>query len=177
MEESRRNFVEKLTVKKMEIEESLVRLRQNQKDYNDQIFDESIADESDNAQREMSVCSNYSLIERKTRELKRVSRLIEQVLRDENFGICEECGERIPTERLLIVPEACLCVPCQRETEKFDHLRSVTVKPSALQGRREQDWEEYSETEEDDYVFIDPDFDIYPLEIEEPKRPEPNEST
>ncbi|MFK4764947.1 TraR/DksA family transcriptional regulator [Desulfobaculum sp. SPO524] len=31
---------------------------------------------------------------------------------DEDFGHCEECGEPIPVRRLLIMPEASLCVDC-----------------------------------------------------------------
>ena len=45
---------------------------------------------------------------------------IRKIAEDEEFGRCEECGKRIPDERLLIVPEATRCVPCQREMEKWD---------------------------------------------------------
>ena len=38
-------------------------------------------------------------------------------LRDGNYGICEECGEDIPLERLQALPAAVLCVDCQRERE------------------------------------------------------------
>ena len=30
----------------------------------------------------------------------------------EDFGCCEECGESIPFERLKILPESTVCVPC-----------------------------------------------------------------
>lgn len=33
------------------------------------------------------------------------------------YGICENCGEMIDTDRLLIYPEATLCVKCQKERE------------------------------------------------------------
>ena len=35
------------------------------------------------------------------------------------FGRCEECGKPIPEERLMVIPEATLCVPCQRELEEM----------------------------------------------------------
>lgn len=34
------------------------------------------------------------------------------------YGICEECGEMIDTERLMIYPEATLCVKCESKKEK-----------------------------------------------------------
>ena len=34
------------------------------------------------------------------------------------YGICENCGEMIDTDRLLVYPEATLCVKCQAEREK-----------------------------------------------------------
>ncbi len=33
-------------------------------------------------------------------------------------GICESCGEPIPAERLEILPEAKLCIACQRRRER-----------------------------------------------------------
>ncbi len=35
----------------------------------------------------------------------------------EKYGICENCGEPIPLERLIILPEAELCIGCQRKEE------------------------------------------------------------
>lgn len=34
------------------------------------------------------------------------------------YGVCEACGEPIPTGRLEIVPYATRCVECQRQQEK-----------------------------------------------------------
>ena len=33
------------------------------------------------------------------------------------YGLCEECGDRIPRVRLRALPFASLCVPCQRREE------------------------------------------------------------
>ncbi|MDO8503414.1 MAG: TraR/DksA C4-type zinc finger protein [bacterium] len=35
-----------------------------------------------------------------------------------SYGICEECGEMIDTDRLMIYPEATLCVSCERKRER-----------------------------------------------------------
>jgi len=34
------------------------------------------------------------------------------------YGICENCGNMINTDRLVIYPEATLCVKCERKKEK-----------------------------------------------------------
>ncbi len=34
------------------------------------------------------------------------------------YGICESCGEMIDTDRLMIYPEATLCVKCESKKEK-----------------------------------------------------------
>ncbi|PKN41012.1 MAG: conjugal transfer protein TraR [Deltaproteobacteria bacterium HGW-Deltaproteobacteria-18] len=45
------------------------------------------------------------------RTLMRLERALDRV-DDEHFGICAECGEDIAAGRLLIMPEATLCVDC-----------------------------------------------------------------
>jgi len=34
------------------------------------------------------------------------------------YGICEDCGKMIDTDRLSIVPEATLCIDCEKKREK-----------------------------------------------------------
>lgn len=34
------------------------------------------------------------------------------------YGICEDCGNLIDTDRLSIVPEATLCIKCEKKREK-----------------------------------------------------------
>lgn len=40
-----------------------------------------------------------------------------QRLDDGTYGLCSECGELIPLERLDILPYAALCVRCQSQQE------------------------------------------------------------
>lgn len=37
---------------------------------------------------------------------------------DGTYGVCEECGKRIPEARLRLVPAVSLCVGCQRRIER-----------------------------------------------------------
>lgn len=34
------------------------------------------------------------------------------------YGICEHCGEMIDTDRLMVMPEATICVQCEQKREK-----------------------------------------------------------
>jgi RNA polymerase-binding transcription factor DksA len=35
-----------------------------------------------------------------------------------NYGICEECGNMIDTDRLVVMPEITICVSCEKKREK-----------------------------------------------------------
>ena len=37
------------------------------------------------------------------------------------YGICEHCGQPIPPERLMVLPEARLCVHCKSLEERLEH--------------------------------------------------------
>jgi len=53
-------------------------------------------------------------LERKLQSLDRAIRLAQNGA----YGICEQCGERIDPARLEILPQATLCLRCQRQFEK-----------------------------------------------------------
>ena len=166
MDETRKRFLDELNKKRKAFEETLNKLIEAQRAYDSNNYGDQFTDESDHAQREISACSNYSLIERKSKELRQIDRLIQKLLNNDNFGICEECGKPIPPERLLIVPEASLCVKCQREMEKLDQLRSMREKrPSGYGvGLEEVGLDSPSEFSLDEYEKIDNDLDILSLD-------------
>lgn len=35
-----------------------------------------------------------------------------------NYGMCENCGKMIDTDRLMIMPETTLCIDCEKKKEK-----------------------------------------------------------
>lgn len=167
-----KDFLNRLYIKKDELEDALRRLVQTQKEYNSRSVDDAYSDEFDSAQKETVAFSNYGLIDRKNKELKKIEHLIQKISRDEDFGICEECGEPIPTERLLIVPEANLCVDCQSEMEEFDHLRaSARSVSSGFRGKRAMEWEDSGNLDDLDDDEMDSEFNIIPdVEVEGAKR-------
>jgi DnaK suppressor protein len=164
MEDNRNEFLARIGLKKKQLEEALARLRENQKEYYDRLSNDSITDESDHAQREVSLHGTYSMIEKKTRELRKIDHIVKKVLKDEEFGVCEECGDPIPAERLLIVPETNLCIACQRELEKFDQLRgfSGNVKPH-FEGGGKSELDDFEDTDEFHYSMMDAELDVFPI--------------
>jgi DnaK suppressor protein len=130
-------FMQNILDKRKELEETLERLIDNQKEYDLQFRGGDFIDELDQAQREISASSYYPIIERKIKELRKIDLLITRISKQEKFGLCEECGKRIPKKRLLIVPEATLCVSCQRELEKADLWGGIGGSSSVGYGAKE----------------------------------------
>ncbi|MBN2418268.1 MAG: TraR/DksA family transcriptional regulator [Deltaproteobacteria bacterium] len=116
----RSRFRSHLLEKKKELEKTIVYLRnENNEDYTKISFD-GMTDELDRTDREMAAHNYYKFLDRKKNELNRIEALLERIKHDQDFGICEECERPIPEARLMIVPEAVLCVACQQELEKME---------------------------------------------------------
>jgi DnaK suppressor protein len=149
-------FMKSLELKKQELQQTLDRLMKSRKEYEGQLTAGDFIDEVDDAQREISAYSQFSLIERKNRELQKIEYLLNRVEEEQDFGLCEECGTRIPKERLLLVPEATLCVACQRELEKMDSRMSMASHATGFSPtRREVSWETAEAPEEDDNILVE----------------------
>jgi DnaK suppressor protein len=153
-------FLNELMSKKEEVERAFGNLMERQKEYRNLQSSDDFIEEGDHAEREISLQKHYSLMERKTRELQRIDILIRRVLKDQQFGICEDCGKQIPVERLLIVPDAIRCVPCQRELEKFGPKGSIAQRshnPSKM--KKDIYWEATGELDDEDLCAIETDMD------------------
>lgn len=171
----RTRSLENLTAKRQEVEEALKRLAESQKVSEGLLSAHDVIEEVDQAEREISAQTHYSLLERKNRELKRIENLIRRIAEDEEFGRCEECGKRIPDERLLIVPEATRCVPCQREMEKFDSRLGVAeIAYSSSRSGKEPRWGPTQDF--DDEVKISLKTDMEYLSFGDPGDADPEDS-
>jgi DnaK suppressor protein len=51
------------------------------------------------------------------------------------YGVCSECGARIPPKRLLAVPDAATCVACQDRLEHNTRSRQEAQMNRELSGR------------------------------------------
>lgn len=67
----------------------------------------------DSAQHEI----NSQLAEVESRELASIENALER-MRTGHYGVCDQCGEKIPMARLNALPYAILCIDCQREAER-----------------------------------------------------------
>jgi len=69
--------------------------------------------ESKGGQREERLHQELLLLKHLSREIEDLVRGKERFLNNpDKYGYCQECGEAIPLERLRMVPQARLCVPC-----------------------------------------------------------------
>ena len=78
--------------------------------------DENFPDPTDRA----SLESNRNFILRiRDRERKLIVKIEEALARLDNgtFGVCEQCGEKIGTERLKARPVTTLCIDCKSDQE------------------------------------------------------------
>jgi len=164
-------FYKNLLSKKKEAEEIIKTLLDNQKaDMTNASLDNFIED-FDRADREISAQTFYKLLDRKKKELDRINLLIDRIQNDQDFGICEECGLRIPEERLLIMPDASLCVPCQKDLEKFEYRKNLaknTYTPVQIKKEFHMDNSDDYDDEDDEGIIIKPDVDhVSFLDMEE----------
>jgi RNA polymerase-binding protein DksA len=59
----------------------------------------------------------WALMQSLQRKLESIERAI-HLAENGAYGICESCGDRIDPARLEILPQATLCLKCQREFER-----------------------------------------------------------
>jgi DnaK suppressor protein len=166
-----------LELKKNELLQTLDRLMKSRREYDGQLTAGDFIDEVDGAQREISANSQFSLIERKTQELQKIEYLLNRVAEEQDFGLCEECGTRIPKERLLLVPETTLCVACQTELEKLDSRMSTVSRLTEFSPTlREVSWETTEPPEEDEDALVENPIDALSIvETEEDETEVPPE--
>lgn len=69
---------------------------------------------------------NALLLEHAGEELEQINHALER-LRDGEYGHCEECGRRIPMERLRAMPFTTHCVHCREELECAEAASCVKV--------------------------------------------------
>ena len=151
-------FLKNLMIKKEEIEKTINNLTNGRKEYMGLFSADEIIEELDRAVLEIAAQTHYSLLERKSKELKKIKILIHRARHEEEFGLCEECGRRIPEERMLIVPEATLCVPCQREMEKWESGKSLANRSYHIpQGKRGFQWRDDDNSTENEGLIVRPD--------------------
>ncbi|MBP2688669.1 MAG: molecular chaperone DnaK [Deltaproteobacteria bacterium] len=78
---------------------------------------QDIGDILDSVSEERTRELDMILTDREKRKLAQIDDAIERI--DENtYGLCEDCGIKIPKARLRVLPFAKYCVECQEKTER-----------------------------------------------------------
>lgn len=82
----------------------------------DSFENSTLGDEGDSAASDEGLELTASLAELAGNRAAAVESALQR-FREGHYGLCEECGDEIPLERLKAMPTAKLCVDCQRELE------------------------------------------------------------
>jgi len=88
-------------------------------------------DEIDLATGELSRELEVKISMRQQKQVKEIQEALERLKQGE-YGICEECGDTIPEQRLRLFPAAKFCVRCQEEADSYEKLKGrMTPKGAA----------------------------------------------
>jgi len=64
----------------------------------------------------------WALMQSLQRKLESIEHALESAKKG-TYGLCENCGDRIDPARLEILPQATLCLKCQRQFERLNRRR------------------------------------------------------
>ncbi|HLE09236.1 MAG TPA: TraR/DksA family transcriptional regulator, partial [Thermodesulfobacteriota bacterium] len=74
--------------------------------------------------------------DREREKLREIDKALER-LNEEDYGVCEECGEPIGEERLRALPFTRVCVDCKSKSEKETFVK-VKVEEEPVIGMLEK---------------------------------------
>lgn len=78
---------------------------------------QDIGDILDSVSEERTRELDMILTDREKRKLLQIDDALDRI-EDETYGLCEECGTKIPRARLKVLPFAKFCVECQEKNER-----------------------------------------------------------
>jgi len=78
---------------------------------------QDIGDILDSVSEERTRELDMILTDREKRKLAQIDDAIERI-EDNTYGLCEDCGVKIPKPRLKVLPFAKYCIECQEKTER-----------------------------------------------------------
>lgn len=77
-----------------------------------------VGDQADMAERNTERADDSALLDHYRSQLADIDAARDRI-RDGTFGVCEDCGQAIPFERLQVYPTARRCAPCQERHERL----------------------------------------------------------
>jgi RNA polymerase-binding protein DksA len=112
-----RTDLEKLELSRQEILEDLEHLRAELRSMAEPSADET---DVDAYEREKT----WALVQRLEHKLESIDHAL-RMAKSGTYGICERCRNRIDPARLEVLPEATLCLECQRQIERQNRHRHI----------------------------------------------------
>ena len=109
--------------------QSILNKNLNQEDY--VLKKDDLADVLDEASANQQASQTLRFRNRELFYLKKINQALERI-KDNTYGICEECDEPIGFERLRARPTATMCISCKEESELIEknnifHKRSKSL--------------------------------------------------
>jgi DnaK suppressor protein len=83
---------------------------------------EVFADPADRATAESDRAFTLRIRDRERRLIRKIQAALQRI-DDGTYGICEDCGEDISSQRLKARPVTRLCINCKARQEEDEHLR------------------------------------------------------
>lgn len=120
-EKRRKALEEMLAARRREVVQRIEALMENQ---GDAVAGDGILDTGDQALKSHETDVDFTLLEMKNRRLKEIEEALLK-LRENRYGICEECGAEISAGRLKAMPFAQYCVTCKERQELFDKIEKT----------------------------------------------------
>ena len=84
----------------------------------------NLAEDLEQASTEFDTGMYLELRTRSYNELYELKHSLSRI-KDGTYGICLECEDDIPVERLMVKPTACFCIECQEENERQQRRRFI----------------------------------------------------
>lgn len=110
------------------------------------------ADELDAARSLADVETHASLIDRAEKRLYSIDRALD-LLQSGRYGVCVQCGDEIPLERMKALPFAAYCVDCQGKRNRSRRLGEGTIdEPFAHQWDLPEGMTETTESSRDEFL-------------------------
>jgi DnaK suppressor protein len=131
--------------------QALARVREYRHDQEEEAEDLP-GDEMDLARSMADVETHATLIERVEDRLKAIDFAFDRLERG-LYGICAQCGEEIPLERLKALPFAAYCVTCEEKRDQAARSGKPWMdEPFIRQWDVPEEMEESTETSHDEFV-------------------------
>ena len=90
-----------------------------------------LGDLGDNATRDLAAEYAYLFSDRLRKRLLLIDEALEALTRGD-YGLCEDCEERISEKRLMLMPFTRWCVRCQSKREKEAKIRGESMLTTEL---------------------------------------------